>query len=138
MRPQPSVNTRQMKRVATLGQKPNVIALFKSRQADGAIGALDQPIAAALITHGGDRIDDRLREADGDDVPYGVVNGAVIFVGAPGSGSHPHRGPPPGPAVADENRAGGEEEKGDSEDAGHRYQVGNGVVVMVGGCICSG
>lgn len=138
MRPQPSINTRQMKGVATLGQKPKIISVFKFRQADGAIGIVDQPIGA-LITHGGDRIDDRLREADGDDVPYGVVNGAAIFVGVPGNGGHPDGAPPPGPAVAEENRAGGEEEKRESEGAGRRYQVRNGVVgVIGGGCICNG
>lgn len=76
----PSVDAGEMKSVAALGQKPQSLILLKFAQTNRALCSVDQSLAGFELADG-DGVDDRRREADGADVPDGVVqNRAVFFV----------------------------------------------------------
>ncbi|PON41436.1 hypothetical protein PanWU01x14_289590 [Parasponia andersonii] len=80
MRPQPGIYTTKMKSMATLGQKPNALIFFELTQANRALCPFYQPIIFLILT-GCNGVNHRLRQTDGVDVPYVVINHRpMIFI----------------------------------------------------------
>lgn len=64
--------------MATLWQKPQGFILFKFAQTNRALCSIDQTLTGFKLADG-DSLDDGQREADGADVPNGVIQNRALF-----------------------------------------------------------
>ena len=125
---EPRVDAGDVEGVAALGEQSERLIFLKLAEADGAVGPLDEAVAA-LVFHDRDRADHRLLQPDRADVPDGVVNNHIFFIDKIAAavfffGIAPRRRVGVGGVEFVDGVAGEEEEGGGEDDEGGGEGVG--------------